>query len=347
MPFACLAARLQQADHSSLPIGECGARKKRVPRPCALCSEQAVMMAVQERHDVVPWKSVYTGIGLLLAGTPLSLPAPRLLAAGRPLAALAGFRGALSMPCSAHHRSNRAGAAAACRRFRPPASPRRPQPRLKVSCTMDAGLAMFIAGLVLWQTEGNHALIGLWVSIHRRRRQRGPVVSMLLRVQHGFLLPCARMWRGHEHLIATACRFSACLSSSPGLTSRERRLLLPASAAAAAALCPCCCRRCCCSAPPHQVLPAPCCLPCLHTGASLTRCGRGTAATPGVTCQTSPRSRRTEGLCSGKPRRSAPAARSATRSSPAFVASIVILYSAAPVRAAPAAAAAASARSRN
>lgn len=26
-----------------------------------------------------------------------------------------------------------------------------------------AGLAMFIAGMVLWQTEGTHALIGLWV----------------------------------------------------------------------------------------------------------------------------------------------------------------------------------------
>ena len=40
------------------------------------------------------------------------------------------------------------------------------QPAATAACLpgcLSAGLAMFISGMVLWRTEGSHALIGLWV----------------------------------------------------------------------------------------------------------------------------------------------------------------------------------------
>ena len=46
------------------------------------------------------------------------------------------------------------------RRWRHP--PRLPAD-LPIPCRPPAGLAMFISGMVLWRTEGTHALIGLWV----------------------------------------------------------------------------------------------------------------------------------------------------------------------------------------
>lgn len=108
------------------------------PRPSS--AALTMMPAAQQ----IPWRSVYFALGLLLAGEPSRQPSP--LPASR--------RGD---PDTWHKRR--------CPLW--PSGCRRRRCRLTAACCRPlpscAGLTMFVSGLVLWQTEGNSALIGLWI----------------------------------------------------------------------------------------------------------------------------------------------------------------------------------------
>ena len=157
------------------------------------------MMPVQQ----VPWKSIYLAGGLLIAGAPpagspggwqplsrggmheLQWPAPT-----------SPCRGTSPPPPAAPDCSAAAGTATAAQAA----------PLLRPSSTTPAGLTMFISGMVLWQTEGTEALIGLWV------------LGLLVFIP-GFYFTCAP-GGGAVHLCCIGCCWPASSQSCPAQHAR-------------------------------------------------------------------------------------------------------------------------------
>ena len=148
----------------------------------------------------VPWKSVYLAGGLLIAGA-CSWRLPCQLSW-----AVAGCRSRSGWPdiaraALAPHATSPPAAAATCppdcSAARPADDAAQAAPLLRPSSTTHpAGLTMFISGMVLWQTEGAEALIGLWV------------LGLLVFIP-GFYFTCAA-WQA-------AVQFLRCISAAAGL----------------------------------------------------------------------------------------------------------------------------------
>lgn len=175
--------------------------------------------------EQIPYRSVYLAVGLLLAGarpsaaaTRCSLPLNRcghvlpcaccgvLLLRAAELPHTAQGLPPQLLPLLA--RSPRPASAADRRLL---------WPHLSVL----PGLAMLISGLVLWRTEGQSALIGLWIC---ERRCTLPAHRSCL-CAAGLGAACLPQPRACTHGLPAPCPAvqAACLCSSPAFTTRGCR----------------------------------------------------------------------------------------------------------------------------